>query len=60
MKPFFRKMTANLGVPGEFVSLLWQRRLWWMIPMVMVLLLFGVFMVFVKASGIAPFLYTVF
>ncbi len=60
MKNFFSGMLTNSGVVGEVLSFLWQRKLWWMIPMVTVLLLFGLLLVFASSSGVAPFIYTLF
>ena len=60
MKTFLRTMAANLGVFAEVLSFLWQRKLWWMIPMVAVLLVFGLLLVFASASGVGPFIYTLF
>jgi hypothetical protein len=41
MKNFLRSMTSNVGVVRELLDFLWKRKMWWLIPMVMVLLLFG-------------------
>ena len=60
MKKFFRSMGSNFGVVGELLSFLWQRKLWWLIPMVAVLLLFGLLLIFASASGVGPFIYTLF
>jgi hypothetical protein len=60
MKNFFRSMSLNVGVVGEILSFLWKRKLWWLIPMVTVLLLFGLLVIFASASGVAPFIYTLF
>lgn len=60
MRTFLRGMLANAGVFGEFISFLWQQRLFWMIPMVVVLLLFGMLVIFASASGVGPFVYTLF
>lgn len=60
MRAFIRSMTANLGVVGELLRFLWQRKLWWLIPMVFVLLLFALLVVFASTSGIGPFIYTLF
>lgn len=60
MKSFIRSMVSNLGVTGELLSFLWQRKLWWLIPMVTLLLLFGLLLIFASASGIGPFIYTLF
>jgi hypothetical protein len=34
--------------------------LWWLIPMVSVLLLFGLLLIFASASGVGPFIYSLF
>jgi drug/metabolite transporter superfamily protein YnfA len=60
MKQFVSDMVNNMGIIGEFLKFLWARRLWWLIPMVVMLLLFGFLLVFANASGIAPFIYTLF
>ena len=60
MRRFFRNMARNLGVSGELLAFLWQRKLWWLIPMVTVLLLFALLLVFASASGVGPFIYTLF
>jgi uncharacterized protein DUF5989 len=60
MKNFFRSMSSNVGIVGQLLSFLWQRKLWWLIPMVAVLLLFGLLLIFASASGVGPFIYTLF
>jgi hypothetical protein len=60
MKAFIRTMKSNFGVVGELLAFLWARKLWWLIPMVTVLLLFGLLLIFASASGIGPFIYTLF
>jgi hypothetical protein len=53
-------MFTNMGVVGEVMAFLWQRKRWWLIPMVTALLLFGLLLIFATASGVAPFIYTLF
>ena len=60
MKNFFRSMTSNVGIVGELLNFLWKRKLWWLIPMVAVLLIFGLLLIFASASGVGPFIYTLF
>ncbi len=60
MKAFLRSMSSNFKVVGELLGFLWKRKLWWLIPMVTVLLLFGLLLIFASASGLAPFIYTLF
>lgn len=60
MRNFLRAMGSNLGVAGELLAFLWHRKLWWLIPMVALLLTFGLMLVFASSSGIGPFIYTLF
>jgi hypothetical protein len=60
VRNFLQGMVTNLGAAGELLLFLWQRKMWWLIPMVSILLLFGLFLVFATSSGIAPFVYTLF
>lgn len=53
-------LMANAGVLGEVFQFLWSNKKWWLIPMVAVLLLFGLLLVFASATGIGPFIYTLF
>ena len=60
MRAFLRGMGSNVGVVGELLRMLWRNKLWWLIPMVTVLLIFGLLLVFAAASGVGPFIYTLF
>jgi hypothetical protein len=42
----------------EFWSFAWHNKAWWIIPVVLVLLLLGVFIV--AGQTVAPFIYTLF
>jgi hypothetical protein len=53
-------MGSNLGVAGELLRFLWARKRWWLLPMVILLLVFGLLLIFASASGLAPFIYTLF
>lgn len=55
-----REMVARLGIGAELLAFLWQQKMWWMIPLVMVLLFTGLLIGFGSASGVGPFIYTLF
>jgi hypothetical protein len=57
---FTEGLRHRFGIAGELLSFLWQRRLWWLIPMVLVLLVFGGLMVTAQSSALGPFIYTLF
>ena len=49
---------------GEFLSELWafmrERKKFWLLPIVLVLLLFGSVLVLTQGTVVAPFIYTLF
>jgi hypothetical protein len=55
-----RSMAGRFSIAGELLSFLWSNKLWWMIPMMTVLLALGLLIVFGQSSVIAPFIYTLF
>ena len=50
----------RLGIMGEFFGYLWRQKLWWMMPMFVVIFLFGLVLVLAQGSALAPFIYTLF
>lgn len=50
----------RLGIANELISFLVANKRWWMLPMIAILLLFGVLLVVAQSSAIAPFIYTLF
>jgi hypothetical protein len=48
----------------EFLRDLWgfiiERKKYWLVPLILVLLLMGVLIVFSSGSAVAPFIYTIF
>jgi len=55
-----KRFFSRLGIFGELLVFLWKRKLWWMIPMIIVLILFGLLLIFTQSSVVAPFIYTLF
>ncbi len=60
MRSKWRSLKANLGVAGELLEFLWKRKRWWLIPMVTILLLFGMLLIVASTTGVGPFIYTLF
>jgi len=60
MRSFIRSMVSNMSVVGELLGYLWKQRLWWLIPMVALLMVFGLLIIFASTSGVGPFIYTLF
>lgn len=50
----------RLAIVKEFLAFLRERKKWWIAPIVLFLLLFGVILVAAKGSALAPFIYSLF
>lgn len=53
------KKEANRGLLGELWKMLMENKKYWMIPIILTLLLFGL-LVILGSSSSAPFIYTLF
>jgi hypothetical protein len=51
---------AHQSLIGEFWEFLKIRKRYWLLPIVLVLFLFGALIVFTESSAIAPFIYALF
>lgn len=56
LNDFFMRM----GVLGELLAFLWRRKLYWLIPMVVTLLLFAVIIILGSSGPGGVFIYTLF
>ena len=57
---FLRNSTRNMGVVGELLVFFWNNKRRWLIPMIIILFLFGALILLAQSSAIAPFIYTLF
>src|SRR5262245_16526676 len=55
-----RKRMSKARVLSEFWQFLRQERKYWLAPIVVMFILFGLLIVFSQSSAIAPFIYTLF
>lgn len=55
-----RNVSGGVGTVAELFSFLWQRKRFWLIPFVVILLLVGVLILVGEVTGVAPFIYTLF
>jgi Family of unknown function (DUF5989) len=53
-------MAGRVALFREFWIFLNERKKFWLLPIVMVLLLFGVILVVAESSALAPFIYSLF
>ena len=51
---------SRLGIVGELMRFLWARKMWWLIPMIIALLVFGIILVLGASGVLSPFIYSLF
>ncbi len=56
-----KQAKSRAGVVSELFRFLWKRKMWWLIPMILMLMIVGVLLIVASASpALAPFIYTLF
>lgn len=55
-----KNVATGTSTIGELLQFLWIRKLWWLIPFVVTLLLIGALLLVGQTTGVAPFIYTLF
>jgi hypothetical protein len=57
---FFRNLGARLRIARDLVGFFWHRKVWWMTPLVVVILIFGVLVILGQSSAVSAFIYSLF
>ena len=60
LKKQTKKLLVKLEVISEVFVFLWEHKLWWLIPIIFIILILMMIFVFGQYTGIAPFIYTLF
>lgn len=56
-----RQLANRASIVRELFAFLWQRKLWWLIPLVALVVVVGLLLLFAQSSPVvAPFVYTLF
>jgi hypothetical protein len=54
---FLVKLTQRSSTVGEVFTFLWQRKLWWLLPLAVMLFLIGILFAVAQLSAVAPWMY---
>lgn len=55
-----RDLIVRMGIIGELLQFLWKRKLYWLIPMIITLILFAILIILGSNPATQPFIYTLF
>jgi hypothetical protein len=50
----------KMGILKEFWGFLMERKKWWLLPIIIMLVILGLLVIFTEGSALAPFIYTLF
>lgn len=53
-------MAGKLSILSEFWAFMKERKVWWIAPIVIMLVLLSLLIVFTQGSALAPFVYALF
>jgi hypothetical protein len=51
---------SQTGMVGELWSFMRERKKWWLLPVIIVMVIMGTLLIFAQGSALAPFIYTIF
>ena len=57
---WIKRLVLKLSIIKELLLFLWQNKLWWMVPIVMIFLLLGLLIFLTQSSAVVPFIYALF
>jgi hypothetical protein len=57
---FASKETSYMSLLEELWAFMKERKKWWLLPIIVVMVLVGGLLVFAQGSALAPFIYTIF
>ena len=60
IRRFFRNLVSRLGIARDLLGFFWSRKVWWMTPLVLVILVCGLLVILGQSSAISAFIYTLF
>jgi len=49
-----------MNIIKELFQFAWKEKKYWLVPMILVLVLLGVFIIFFESAAVTPFIYTLF
>lgn len=55
-----KNLINRMGIAGELLKFFWEKKMWWLLPLVIFLLLFSALIIFAQGAAIVPFVYPLF
>lgn len=53
-----KNVKTRSGETSDLIAFLWKAKMWFIIPFIVILLIFAAILFLATATGVAPFIYT--
>jgi hypothetical protein len=60
IKNKFKNLIIKVGIAKDLFEFLWKRKLWWLMPVVLIILILTAILFFAQATGVSPLIYALF
>jgi len=60
IKALWKKIKLRFSIINTLFLFLWKNKMWWVMPMIFVLVVFFLIMIFAQSSPLGPLIYTLF
>ena len=60
MKSFLKSIQIGAKTVGRLLRYLWNNKLWWLIPMIVLFVVLFTIIIFAQSSPLGPFIYVIF
>lgn len=60
IKSIFQAIAIRFSIIRNLFAFLWQNKLWWLMPMIFLLVVFFLILIFAQSSPLGPLIYTIF
>lgn len=55
-----KSFLSRLGILGELIKFFWKRRMFWLLPMIIILVLVTGVIMLGSSTGLGPLIYSIF
>jgi hypothetical protein len=60
LERFWTQVKTRTRIVGSLFRFLMQNKMWWMTPIILILILFFMVMIFATSTPLGPFIYAIF
>lgn len=55
-----KRKSHNKNILGQLLGFLWERKAWWLVPTIIMMIIFGILIILAQNTALNPFVYALF